>query len=606
MPKLAHLIDDSQLFSIDELPRPALLLGEDGLILKANQLFFKYFSLTAIEVGNFWALCHPDDQTNLVYANILAAALAGANSEPKSLELRIKTGDQNHWLAVHCSLKGFSTKFDFQKTILATFARTFNYQEFLANFLENLPSMVGYWDRHEVNLYSNSAYLKYFGKSPNQIIGMHLSDLVGPEVYKSTLPFIEGVLQGKPQSFERSVTLPNGKIGHTQVRYIPDIRENEVHGFFTYVNDITELIDYQKRIEQKKKNFEFFLEALNTAAIVAKTDTSGKITYVNDAFCSISGFSREELLGQTHRVIKSNLHSAEFYRDLWRTIKSGKVWQNQICNRKKDGTFYWVNGIILPVLDQNDRILEFVSVRIDITREKELEHSAIINSKLASLGEMASDIAHEISNPLAFLIAKLSRLEEKFRSGKSTEECHASEFALLTKSCNRIDTIVKSLRGFSRNDSSDPMLRCSVDSIVDETLIFCRQRVADAQIELSLSVPPELFIHCHPTQISQVILNLIQNAVDAMGEINEKWIKISACTNHSNEVEISVADSGPGLSKELANKIMEPFFSTKSHGNGTGLGLSISKKVAEIHKGRFYLDSDSTNTRFVLVLPGAK
>ena len=141
--------------------------------------------------------------------------------------------------------------------------------------------------------------------------------------------------------------------------------------------------------------------ALDHAAIVATTDVTGRITYVNDKFVEISGYSREELIGQDHRIINSSYHSKEFIRDLWRTIANGQVWHGELRNRAKDGHFYWVDTTIVPFLDTRGKPYQYIAIRSDITARKAAEERLAQQAALARVGQMAAVVAHEVRNPLA-------------------------------------------------------------------------------------------------------------------------------------------------------------------------------------------------------------
>ena len=172
------------------------------------------------------------------------------------------------------------------------------------------------------------------------------------------------------------------------------------------------------------KGLDEFRYALDQAAIVATTDQRGIITYVNDKFCEISKYSREELLGQDHRIINSAYHPKEFMRELWRTIASGCVWRGEIRNRAKDGSFYWVDTTIVPFLDGRGKPRQYLSIRSDITARKHVEAQLREQSALTHLGQLAAVVAHEVRNPLAGLRASLQVLDGRLaQPGNRDDHC---------------------------------------------------------------------------------------------------------------------------------------------------------------------------------------
>lgn len=237
------------------------------------------------------------------------------------------------------------------------------------------------------------------------------------------------------------------------------------------------------------------------------------------------------------------------------------------------------------------------------SKVKEQEAKIAESSKMASLGEMASSIAHEINNPLTIIYGKARQIQ----SYVENKNPHAMEKSLqdalkIISTVDRISRIIKGLRKISRDASSDSMATVSAKELVEETLSFCQQRFQQSNIDFKLSMEYSGDVHCRQTELSQVILNLLNNSYDAVLNLEEKWVELKV-ESTLNTLVIAVTDSGRGISKDVQTKIFQPFFTTKEVGKGTGLGLSISKGIVEAHFGQFYLDEKCANTKFVIEIP---
>jgi C4-dicarboxylate-specific signal transduction histidine kinase len=177
-----------------------------------------------------------------------------------------------------------------------------------------------------------------------------------------------------------------------------------------------------------------------------------------------------------------------------------------------------------------------------------------------------------------------------------------SELGRIDQTALRIARIVRGLKAFSRESAKDPKEVIKISSVINDALDLCGEKLKYHAIDVRLKELGDIEIACRPTQISQVLVNLLGNSFDAIQNLNEKWIEIKV-EKYGTMLSISVTDSGRGIPADVAQKIMHPFFTTKEVGKGTGLGLSISKGLIEDHGGRFFLDSTSPNTRFVIELP---
>jgi C4-dicarboxylate-specific signal transduction histidine kinase len=237
----------------------------------------------------------------------------------------------------------------------------------------------------------------------------------------------------------------------------------------------------------------------------------------------------------------------------------------------------------------------------------ELQRLQIIESqKLSALGEMASGIAHEINNPMAIIYGRAMHLVEMSKQGSVSIPQVASHSQHIVNVSERVMKIISGLRSFSRNGEKDALRLESVNDIIEGTLTFCSQRLKSLDIELHILLGTEpVKILCRPVQVSQILLNLINNSIDAISKFPQKWIKIEAIPVFQ-EVLLIVEDSGLGIAPELQDKIFNPFFSTKLEQKGTGLGLSISQNMARSQGGDLQLDPTSRHTRFVLRMPASK
>ncbi len=222
---------------------------------------------------------------------------------------------------------------------------------------------------------------------------------------------------------------------------------------------------------------------------------------------------------------------------------------------------------------------------------------------MASLGEMASGIAHEINNPLAIITAKTAHLMKVLEAGTVDPLSARKDLVRIQQTAYRIASIVKGLRAFSRSADRDPFAAVSLDNLINDTLSLCHERFKNSGVELILRDIPNVSIDCRGSQISQVLLNLLNNAFDVVQALPAKWVSLSVAELPSEKIQFSVTDSGNGISPDIVEKLMQPFFTTKDVGKGTGLGLSIARGIIEDHGGQIYYDKTSANTRFVFELP---
>lgn len=232
---------------------------------------------------------------------------------------------------------------------------------------------------------------------------------------------------------------------------------------------------------------------------------------------------------------------------------------------------------------------------------KDLLHNT---SRLAALGGMAAEIAHEIKNPLTVLALNNYQLKQKLEVGRIDESYLKSKIVVYDNMTKRLISIMDALKINYQSGDRDDYNAVFINKIFEETRVLCDVRAANFGVKLTFEEDfKDLEIVCRSVQITQVLQNLIHNAIDVLENSQKKWIKVEAHLKNEAEIEIFVSDSGPGIPQEIRHKIFDTLFTTKSNGKGTGLGLSISKRFIEQHGGYLKLDQGSINTKFIIGLP---
>lgn len=417
------------------------------------------------------------------------------------------------------------------------------------------------------------------GKSASDMLGLSwFDDLLTPEARPEALTrsraMLEGVVEGTVP-FERQMRGSDGQVHSVRWRCSPyRDADGNTAGLLCSGVDFTDHEAAESALAHAERYLDDMKTALDASSIVAATDQRGIIKYANDTFCEISGYSREELIGQDHRLLNSGYHSKAFIRELWRTIASGHIWRGDIRNRAKDGRLYWVDTTIVPFLDDHGKPHQYLSVRTDITARKAGEARLRDQTALARLGEMSAVVAHEVKNPLAGISGALqvigARLPPQARERKVLED--------IDKRIKSLDTSLSDLLTFARPRAVKPS-EVEVVELVRSTahLIEQDQRVAHPNFVVTgEAVTAQL----DATLIREAVLNLMLNASQSMGGSGEVGVHVE---RRGDQVVITVADQGPGITESHRDKVFEPFFTTRTR--GTGLGLANVRRTIEAHGG---------------------
>lgn len=330
------------------------------------------------------------------------------------------------------------------------------------------------------------------------------------------------------------------------------------------------------------------------------TDKDGNCTYVNPAWSQMTGLSLEEVQGNGW-ICCIHPDDVSLVLKNWNELLSGKkfVSSYRFCPPNKN--IVHILGQAVPLINEKNEVTGYLGITQDVTDSIKKNYAMIASSRLSSLGEMASGIAHEINNPLSIILGKTVLLESLLKSDQLDYVKAKKHILQMTETIYRIAKIIKGLRSFARDTTAEPFEKCSFLEVVEDTLELCRERFYSHGIRLILpeTIDPELYFLGRSEQLAQVLLNLLNNAFDAASESNEKWIEIKVKAQYQ-KVQISISDSGAGINPTMIEKIFEPFYTSKDIGKGTGLGLSISKGIMESHHGVLYLDRIARHTTFVI------
>lgn len=468
-------------------------------------------------------------------------------------------------------------------------------EERFRTLVENAPEAIVVYD-FDANRYvdANENALNLFNisyKDLGKINPFNLGATVQPEEISSDQGVIKNIkkaLQGKTPVFEMFMCDSEGNEIPCEIRFarLPSTGKQLIRGSITNISE-------RKKSEESLRQLSLAVE--QSPASIVITDVEGIIEYVNPKFTQVTGYSREEAIGRKANILKSGEHSNEFYTNLWQTITGGDEWRGEFLNRKKNGKLFWERASISPIVDTSGVIRNFLAVKEDITEKIKLENDAMRAAHLASLGELAAGVAHEINNPVNSLINFANILADRNRENPAELDMCSR----MIKEGNRIASIVRNLLSFARKSEGkrEPV---NIAEVMADTLALCRMQLKMAHINLKTNLPENLPpIIANKNQLQQVFLNIIINAHYALNEkysnnMKDKILEMSALkVNHKKQsfMKIVFHDNGTGIPKKIKEKILNPFFSTKPANKGTGLGLSISHGIIEEHHGKITFNS---------------
>lgn len=376
-----------------------------------------------------------------------------------------------------------------------------------------------------------------------------------------------------------------------------------------------ELTISQQKLQHSLKDITDYKFALDESSLVSITDNKGVINYANDIFCKKSKYSREELIGNTHRIINSDYHSSDFFIDLWHTISKGKVWRGEVRNKAKDGSFYWVDSTVVPFLDEQGKPYQYVSVRFDITDKKLSEEDLIkardaANSANQAKSEFLANMSHEIRTPMNAVIGFSELLSKTVKDEKQRSQADSirSSGKNLLKIINDILDLSKIEAGKIDIIPVPVNLYSLTREIKNLFALTVNEKKIDFFIEYESKIPKLLLLD--EVRLRQILFNLIGNAI----KFTDNGHVILTVDAHRNtklkdryDLILHVEDTGIGIPIDQQKLIFEPF--TQQAGQsakygGTGLGLAITKKLIEKMGGTIHLESEvNKGSDITIVIP---
>lgn len=430
------------------------------------------------------------------------------------------------------------------------------------------------------------------GRKVSEVIpGIHESDPYLLDRYARV------ALTGRPDQFETFV-------GAMSRWFSISVYCPEKDHFATVFDDITE----RRRAETRLQLQSSALEAAANAIVI--TDNKGVLEWANAAFTTYTGYSVAEAVGKSPNLLKSGRNDESFYRKLWSTISTGKVWQGELINRRKDGTLYTEAMTITPLKVIGEEITHYIAVKEDITERKKLEAQYLRVQRMESIGTLAGGIAHDLNNVLAPILMAVELLRDKI-----ADQADLDVLATLESSAQHGAELVRQVLGFARGIEGE-RISVNLNHVLNDVQKIIRDTFPK-NIHFSFAPSRNLWtVTGDPTQLQQVLTNLCVNALDAMPEggnlsvsmenavIDDVYAGMNPDSKLGDYVMVKMADTGIGIPPKILERIFEPFFTTKEIGKGTGMGLSTTLAIVKSHGGFITVYSEmGKGSTFKVYLP---
>lgn len=365
--------------------------------------------------------------------------------------------------------------------------------------------------------------------------------------------------------------------------------------------------------QETLRYLDMYRSIVDRHAIVAETDTAGRIVHANEQFCKISGYSREELIHQNHRILNSGTHSKQFWQEMFKTVANHKTWHGEICNRAKDGRLYWVYTTIAPLVNHSGKIRGYFAIRTDITALKQAESQAQAANDAKS--QFLANMSHEIRTPMTAILGFADLLAVEVTENKKTERC-LEYIRTIKRNGEHLLSIINDILDISKIEANKVDLEkitTNPHDIIDEVIKLIQIKASDRGIDIQLKIQPAIptTIDSDPTRIRQILVNLLDNAVKftRQGSVSFDVTFISQPIDQPiDQLVFVIRDTGIGMTNEQISRLFTPFYQadasmTRRFG-GSGLGLQISKRLAVMLGGDLTVKSTlGIGSEFTFVLP---
>ncbi len=342
----------------------------------------------------------------------------------------------------------------------------------------------------------------------------------------------------------------------------------------------------------------------NCSEAIMLTDSVGKLIYVNGAWQDIYGYSSAEVVGNTPRLLRSRHQDQAFYDAMWDEIRNPHKgrWSGELINKTKCGKEVPVHLTITAYTDEGGQIAGYMGIALNLTEKKQMLAQILHQDRLASVGMLASGLAHEVGTPLGVI-----RGRAEYIAMTSTDDTVKKGLTIITEQIDRISKLIYSLLNVARYERSEAVRSVRLEGVIQEVAALLSQKLRYANAELSINIAPLIVVMAEADRLQQVVLNLAVNAVHAIesavsaGRNGPHKLTIES-HDLGNEVELAIVDTGCGISEENMKHLFKPFFTTKDIGVGTGLGLAIAYQIVLSWNGEIKVEStEGVGTTFRLI-----